>query len=64
MKLPANLTVDEVIEAVEADDNLGYCLACGEQAMGVEPDARRYVCESCGEHKVYGAPEILIHVVA
>jgi predicted RNA-binding Zn-ribbon protein involved in translation (DUF1610 family) len=53
-------SLDQVFEAVRADDNTGFCLSCGEEAYNVEPDARRYRCESCGEHKVYGAEEILI----
>lgn len=54
------VTIDQIIRAVEEDDMTGFCLACGEEAFNVEPDARRYVCESCGEHKVYGAAELLI----
>ena len=56
MKIP----LDELMEAVEADENLGFCLACGEQAYNCEPDARNYECESCGERKVFGAEEILV----
>lgn len=59
-QLPKNLTVDQIIAAVEKDDNLGFCIACGEEAFSVEPDARQYKCESCGERKVYGAEELLI----
>jgi len=55
-------SIDEILEAVEADDNLGFCIACGEEAYGVEPDARGYECSSCGEHKVYGAEELLVMV--
>jgi hypothetical protein len=36
----------------------GFCLACGEEASGVEPDARKYTCESCGAAKVYGLEEL------
>lgn len=50
------------MSAVEADDNIGFCLACGEEAYGVEPDARRYECECCGERKVYGAEEVLMMI--
>jgi len=57
-----NLNIDEVLAAVEDDDNSGFCLACGEQASGVEPDARGYKCESCGKPKVYGAEECLLHL--
>ncbi len=51
------------IEATSEDiqeGTLGACLACGEQAYGVEPDAREYECDSCGEKKVYGLEEILM----
>ena len=41
-------------------DNTGFCLACGESADCVEPDARRYPCESCGARKVYGLEELLV----
>lgn len=54
------LTIARIMEAVETDDNLGFCRACGEEAYGVEPDARNYPCESCGEHEVYGAEELLM----
>ena len=26
----------------------GFCLNCGEQAFGIEPDARNYTCDECG----------------
>ncbi len=42
-----------------ARDN-GLCLACGEEAYGVEPDARRRVCEGCGLAKVYGYEELMV----
>lgn len=36
------------------------CRACKTEAYGVEPDARKYLCESCGEKQVYGIEELLI----
>lgn len=52
---------------LESEDELlgdgrdsGFCLHCGNEAYGVEPDARQYTCESCGEKKVYGLEELLI----
>ena len=64
MKLPDNLTLDEVMEACRERDegleNPGFCLACGARADGCEPDARECECEECGERKVYGAEEILM----
>ena len=51
---------DVLIEAVESGDSVGFCLACGAENYGVEPDARKYECEDCGKPKVYGAEEILM----
>lgn len=48
-------------EAQEMDsDNEGFCLACGYVQDGCEPDAAKYECEDCGEHKVYGASELML----
>ena len=54
------LTVGRIMEAVESGDCVGFCLGCGADAYGVEPDARKYECEECGAEKVYGAEELLI----
>jgi hypothetical protein len=60
MKIHSSVTLDRVLEVVEADDCVGFCAACGEEIFGVEPDARGYECECCGESKVYGAEEFLM----
>ena len=54
------VTLDEVMEAVQADDCRGFCLACGAEAFNVEPDARNYRCETCDERQVFGAEELLL----
>jgi hypothetical protein len=63
-KLHPSITMERVIDAVQREtttlDNPGFCLACGEEAMECEPDAREYECEGCGERQVYGAAEILV----
>lgn len=41
-------------------DATGFCVACGAEALGVEPDARQYACEGCGEQTVYGLEELLL----
>lgn len=46
----------DFIEA--ASENTGLCIACGEEVYGIEPDARRYKCESCGALKVFGLEEL------
>ena len=40
-------------------DYCGLCIACGEVACEVEPDARRYRCASCSLASVYGLQELL-----
>jgi hypothetical protein len=52
--------LNDVVDAVERDDYTGFCLACGEEQGGVEPDARGHECECCGEPMVYGAEECLM----
>lgn len=47
-------------EEYSDSDNQGFCLACGAEAFGVEPDARRYTCEACNAPKVYGLEELLM----
>ena len=54
------IPLDELTEAVQNDEMVGWCISCGEQHDCIEPDARRYTCEACGKAAVYGAEEILI----
>ncbi len=67
MKMHPSITVERVTGAVEREmstlDNPGFCTACGEEADGCEPDARKYSCEYCGEKAVYGAEELLLYLV-
>jgi predicted RNA-binding Zn-ribbon protein involved in translation (DUF1610 family) len=58
------ISIDEVIAAVDSGEDMGFCLACGAEAYGVEPDARKYECDECGKAKVYGAEEILLMIGA
>jgi hypothetical protein len=44
-------------------NNPGFCKACGEEAMGCEPDAQNYECEHCGKRQVFGAAELLFEFV-
>lgn len=55
-----DVLVDAVKRGMYGLDNPGFCLACGEEADGCEPDARLYECDGCGERAVFGAEELLI----
>lgn len=63
-KIHPSLTSSRILEAVQRGmfslDNPGFCISCGEEIEGVEPDARRYPCDSCGSSSVYGAEELLL----
>lgn len=58
----ARITVDQILAAVEADQCIGFCVACGEEHFGVEPDARNYPCDACGMRKVFGAEDLLLRL--
>ena len=61
-----SVTPERIVEAVQRYnttlDNPGICLACGEEAMDCEPDARGYKCDTCELRQVYGAEELLFYV--
>ena len=61
-----SITAERVAQAVEREittlDNPGFCLACGNESEGYEPDAEQYTCDNCGANAVYGAAEILIAI--
>ena len=44
----------------QSGSNEVICMNCGEEHFEVEPDARKYLCESCGKKAVYGAEEALL----
>lgn len=54
----------KLLQAIESNTfgttNIGFCLSCGEENDGCEPDARKYKCAVCEERTVYGAEQILL----
>jgi uncharacterized 2Fe-2S/4Fe-4S cluster protein (DUF4445 family) len=54
------IEVSEADYAYLSENYGGFCIECRAEAFGVEPDARRYRCESCGAHAVFGAEELLL----
>lgn len=61
-----DLTSAVIMEACERRlsslDNPGFCLTCGFEQDGSEPDAREYECEACGEPTVFGCEELLMEI--
>lgn len=66
MKRHPNVTADKIMAACQRGyvglDNPGFCLACGCEVEGVEPDACNYECEACGEAEVFGAEELMLSI--
>jgi len=64
IEVHASVTADRVMEVHEETlaslESPGICIACGADAEGVEPDAEKYECESCGERAVYGVEQLVI----
>lgn len=60
MSLPTCIDPDALIAACTGDDNSGFCVKCGAEHLGVEPDARGLPCDCCETDSVYGAEELLI----
>jgi hypothetical protein len=61
-----SITSERVMSAVRESmfdlANPGFCINCGADADGCEPDMRRGKCDSCNTYKVYGAEELLIYI--
>jgi hypothetical protein len=61
---PESITDERLLAAAEQRmfglDSTGFCIACGNEQGGCEPDARRYRCEACDTRQVYGAEELLM----
>jgi Zn finger protein HypA/HybF involved in hydrogenase expression len=68
MRIHSSITEARIIDACKRRmttlDDPGFCLVCGNEQSGCEPDARRYQCEACGESQVYGAEELALLEIA
>jgi hypothetical protein len=66
MKIHPDVTVAKIVDACERHqttlDNPGFCIACGVEAEGVDPDARGDECDECDAMQVYGAQELMLYV--
>ena len=68
MQMHPSITRERVRRAVKRRitslDDPGFCIACGVEVSGVEPDAREHVCKACGAAAVYGAEELQLQMQA
>ena len=55
---------ERLLEAVQEQmfgtENPGFCIKCGEERDGCEPDARNYPCDAGCGNTVFGASELLL----
>jgi hypothetical protein len=60
----SKLDLDEVMEAARESmfgmGTSGFCLECGAERDGCEPDAEGYECYECGAMAVVGAETLLV----
>ncbi len=54
------IAFSELEELLQADEQEGICVNCGNLQGQCEPDARRIRCEECYKQTVYGTQEVLI----
>ena len=57
------ITAEQLLAAVDADADMGFCVVCGAEHFGIAPDAQNCPCLECGNCKVYGAADLLCRIV-
>ncbi len=68
MKIHPKITAKRVVRAVKRQmsslDDPGFCIECGHEQGGCEPDMRKGECENCGALAVFGAEELAMQMGA
>ena len=68
MKIHKTITLDRLEDAMRRQmyslDDPGFCIKCGEEHGGCEPDAEEYPCDTCDTNTVYGAAELFMSTYA
>lgn len=60
-----SINLDRLLEAAtDENEEFGFCILCGTQVAGIEPDIRHSPCPDCGEHTVYGVDELIFMAYA
>ena len=67
MNIHASITPRRVSLAMEQEmfglANPGFCLHCGEEQEGCEPDAEGYTCDVCERDEVQGAMNVALLIM-
>lgn len=61
-KVSQLISLNQIVDAVEGEAYLGFCVLCGTEHDEVEPDAEHYLCEECGTETVFGAGQIALRI--
>ena len=61
-KISRNAIIRAAEESMFGMGNPGFCIACGEEREGCEPDAANYECYDCEEMAVHGAESLMMLV--
>ena len=59
-RVHVDVTFARLQDAIDSDEYTGFCIGCGAETNGVEPDAERYACDECGSNLVYGAEKLIL----
>jgi hypothetical protein len=52
--------LQDVLDAIREDDNIGFCIECAAPVPYIEQYDRREECPHCGASAVYGASLCLL----
>jgi len=50
----------DLMDHLMADDSVGFCIRCGHEHHGIEPDVDNAKCKECGNNGVFGVEELLV----
>ena len=60
MEIHPSINLDKLLDATaEEDEDIGFCICCGEAVIGILDNARRCQCPKCHQFTVYGAEELI-----
>jgi len=49
------IPINRLIEVMANDESIGFCVCCGNEIFGVDPDTKNMKCDNCGKFSVFGS---------